>query len=456
METRGFQFNAPAAARLDNIQAPKFDFVSGASLVADPGIDLWLKGQQQASENLLSGINIGVKGLTEGVAQRLKKESDLELLKEKAKQDERDSVNKFLRDIYLADYKADDTTLKDNLTKLQIKEKERELAAADLYSPLPETTITPGTSMAGVKAPESGFSAGTTGRFSMGLSDTPAPEQSLFADQAAPPATPQAAPNRSRYQSKDLGGGKEGVFDMITGKLVPGTVTDKSDAVDTTPTPEGYEKEAFTKKTKTGTETYKKQGTGSPMSDTMITKLAAYGSLKDSMKDIEDQIKDMSRGPIVGVFREKNPYDVAAQKLNKLVESVVPGLARTVFNEVGVLTDADVRRYKAMVPNVKTEEELANGLLEMLKKKIASGYESTLNAAEDAKVDVSGFRARQAKENQATDTTAAHSGLLDEIKALREKVKTTSLVDKDRPALIQSIAAKTKEYLQKTGQSPKF
>ena len=243
---------------------------------------------------------------------------------------------------------------------------------------------------------------------------------------------------------------------MVTGKLVPSTITDKSEGVDTTPTPEGYEKEAFTKKTKTGTETYKLQGTGSPMSDTMITKLAAYGSLKDSMKDIEDQIKDMSRGPIVGVLREKNPYDVAAQKLNKLVESVVPGLARTVFNEVGVLTDADVRRYKAMVPNVKTEQELADGLLEMLKKKIASGYESTLNAAEDAKVDVSGFRARQAKENQATDTTAAHSGLLDEIKALREKVKTTGLVDKDRPALIQSIAAKTKEYLQKTGQSPKF
>ena len=164
----------------------------------------------------------------------------------------------------------------------------------------------------------------------------------------------------------------------------------------------------------------------------------------------------MTRGPIVGVLREKNPYDVAAQKLNKLVESVVPGLAKTVFNEVGVLTDADVLRYKAMVPNVKTEAELADGLLDMLNKKIASGYESTLNAAEDAKIDVSGFRARQAKEKAATDKTTEQAGLLDEIKALREKVKTTGLVDTTRPALIQSIAAKTKEYIQKTGQSPKF
>ena len=467
METRGFQFNAPAAARLENIQAPKFDFVSGESLVADPGIDIWLKGQQQASENLLSGITIGVKGLTEGISTRYEQENKKEilkaeleredrLLKEKIEREEKDATTKFLRDIYLADYKSDDKTLKDNLTRLQIAEKQRELAAADFYTPLPELTPAPGTSMAGVAAPEKGFSAGTTGRFSMGLSDTPAPDQSLFADQAAPPATPQEAPNRSRYQDKDLGGGKSGVFDMQTGKLVPGTITDKSEGVDAAPTPEGYTKEGFTKKTKTGTETYKKEGAGKELTSEMVTKLSQFDSVKMSMGEIKQTMAGIDRGPITGFLREKNPYDVDAQYLNKLVESVVPGLARTVFGEVGVLTDADVKRYKEMVPNMKTEEQVAEALIKMLDKKIEASYDGYIKTAKKAGYNVSGFEAAAAEEKAATDTTAAHSGLLGEIKALREKVKTTGLVDTTRPALIQSIAAKTKEYIQKTGQSPKL
>jgi hypothetical protein len=463
METRGFQFNAPAAARLENIQAPKFDFVSGASLVAapalvDPGIDIWLKGQQQASENLLSGINIGVKGLSEGISKRFEYENEKELLKEEAKLEEAEDLNKFLQDVYLADLKSEDNTLKDDFTRLQIAEKKRELAAANLYDPLPETDTT-GVPLAGAPSPEKGFGAGTGtgGRFSMRLSDLKSPDQATDGQQltaefsdAAP-----AAVTRTRYSEKEIGGGKVAIYDNLNRQIVPGTISDKETSAEV-PTPEGFTRKGFTKKTKTGTETYEKEGSGSQMSDTMVTKLAAYSSLKDSIKDIEEQVKDMTRGPIVGVLREKNPYDVAAQKLNKLVESVVPGLAKTVFNEVGVLTDADVLRYKAMVPNVKTEAELADGLLDMLNKKIASGYESTLNAAEDAKIDVSGFRARQAKEKAATDKTTEQAGLLDEIKALREKVKTTGLVDTTRPALIQSIAAKTKEYIQKTGQSPKF
>lgn len=477
MPTGGFQFNAPAAARLENIQAPKFNFVSGESLVADPGIDMWLKGQQQASENLLSGINIGVRGLTEAVSAKYKQEYDEDilaakiareqklleekiaredrLLEEKILREESDSDEKFLKDVWLADYKSDDKELKNTLTQLQIDEKRREAAALDFYNPLPETAGATESALSETGAPEEGFSAGTTGKFSMGLRETQAPSQPVdgtnlqaeFVDVKQKP---------SRYQEIDLAPGKVALFDNVIRKIVPGSISDKEEAETNEPVPEGYTKEQFTKKTKTGTETYKKEGTGSQMSDTMITKLAAYRSLNDSMKDIEDQMRDMERGPIVGIFREPNPYDAAAQKLNKLVESVVPGLAKTVFNEVGVLTDADIRRYKAMVPNVKTEMELADGLMNQLKKKIASSYNETLNAAEDAKVDVTGFRKRQEEEKKATDKTAEQSGLYDEIKALRDQVANTSVVDTNRQALIQSIAAKTKEYIQKTGQSPKF
>lgn len=313
--------------------------------------------------------------------------------------------------------------------------------------------------MAGVKAPESGFSAGTTGRFSMGLADTKAPGATPAQDKNSAAEFVSNAPatqNRSRYQEKDLGGGKVGVFDMLTGKLVSGTITDKGDVVDSAPAPEGFTKEQFTKKTKTGTETYKKEGKGKELTSEMVQKLSQFDSVKMSMGEIKETMKGIDRGPITGFLREKNPYDVDAQYLNKLVESVVPGLARTVFGEVGVLTDADVKRYKEMVPNMKTEEQVAEALIKMLDKKINASYSGYINTAKKAGFDVSGFEAAAAEEKAATDTTAAHSGLLGEIKALREKVKTTGLVDTTRPALIQSIAAKTKEYIQKTGQSPKL
>lgn len=454
METRGFQFNAPAAARLDNIQAPKFDFASGASLVADPGIDIWLKGQQQASENLLSGINIGVRGLTEGVMQKFKQEHEKDLLAEKAKQEEKDSVNKFLRDIYLADLKSEDKDLKNTLTQLQIDKERREAAALDFYDPLPEMAK-PSQRLAKTAAPDEGFSAGTTGTFSAGLGETQVPSQPVdgtnlqaeFVDGGQKP---------SRYQERDVGPGKVALFDNVTGKIIPGTVSDKEEAGTNEPVPEGYTKEQFTKKTKQGTETYKRQGEGKELTSEMVTKLSQFDSVKMSMNEIKQTMAGIDRGPITGFLREKNPYDVDAQYLNKLVESVVPGLARTVFGEVGVLTDADVKRYKEMVPNMKTEEQVAEALIKMLDKKIDSSYAGYIKTAKKAGYDVSGFEAAEAEEKKAKDKTAAHSGLYDEIKTLRDQVANTSVVDTNRQALIQAIAAKTKEYIQKTGQSPKF
>jgi hypothetical protein len=188
----------------------------------------------------------------------------------------------------------------------------------------------------------------------------------------------------------------------------------------------------------------------------MVTKLSQFDSVKMSMDEIKTTMKGIDRGPITGFLREKNPYDVDAQYLNKLVESVVPGLARTVFGEVGVLTDADVKRYKEMVPNMKTEQQVAEALIKMLDKKITASYDGYIKTAKKAGYDVGGFEAAAVEEKAATDTTAAQSGLYNEIKALREQVAKVSVVDTKRPELIQAIAQKTKEYINKTGQKPKF
>jgi hypothetical protein len=463
MQTGGFQFSTPQRQSLATVQGPRFDFVSGASLVPDvgnlpdPGIDTWMRGQQQATENLLSGVTVGIKGITEGVSDRAKLNEAAEQLRLKREQEKDDSHKKFLQDVYIANIKenSDSNNLSEELKQLTIDEKKRDAAIAagnyDFEAPLPEAAPLANAGTA--------FSLRDGDSFSAGLRGVVAPSEQTKQAAEAPPlaagSTPAQSKGTGRYIEQDLGGGRVGVLDRATGKLVPGTVAMKEEGAPAAPA-EGYSKESYTRKTPTGTETFKKEGAGKELTSDMVTKLSQFDSTLMTMNEIKKTMAGVDRGPITGFIRSKNPYDVDARYLTKLVESVVPGLARTVFGEVGVLTDADVKRYKSMVPNMETEEQVAEALMGMLEQKIKSSFDGYINTAKKAGYDVGGFEAAQKAADAATDKTAAQSGLYNEIKALRDQVAGVSVVDTKRPELIQAIAKKTKEYIEKTGQKPKF
>jgi hypothetical protein len=417
MQTGGFQFSTPQRQSLATVQGPRFDFVSGASLVPDvgnlpdPGIDTWMRGQQQATENLLSGVTLGVKGVAEGISQRFEQEHEKELLKEKAKLEEEEDLNQFLQNVYLADLKSEDNTLKDTLTKLQIDKERREQTAANYYSPLPPEALPTGTTSLGdVGASLFPQDIPSGSKFGFGFTEKPgkAVEQFSYDNrQAGAPAS--AAPlAQSELPSPFVevpikGTNKVILMDRITGKRV-GDPYDKSDSpLGAVKIPEGSEITSQTYKTPSGTVTVKPKGEGRPVTDTFVTRMAQYDELGASLQDIKTRMKDVTRGPLVGIFKEKNPYDVGAQRLNKLVESIVPGLARSVFGEVGVLTNEDVARYKSMVPNVRTESELAEGLMEQLEKKLKSSRSNYLNSAKDGGFDVSGYFKSAAVKTQLQD-----------------------------------------------------
>jgi hypothetical protein len=437
MQTGGFQFNAPAAARLENVQGPSFGFASGESLVADPGIDLWLKGQQQASENLLSGITIGVKGVTEGISERFKQEHEKELLKEKAALEEEEDLNKFLQNVYLADLKSEDNVLKDTLTQLQIDKERREQAAANYYSPLPpEALPTETTPLGDVDASLFPQDIPSDSKFGFGFTEKPGKGVEQFSyDNRQSGAPASAAPlARSKPPSPFVempieGTSKVILVDRITGKRV-GDPYEKSDSpLGAVNIPEGSEITSQTYKTPTGTVTVKPKGEGRPVTDTFVTRMAQYDELGASLEDIKAQMKNVTRGPLFGIFKEKNPYDVAAQRLNKLVESIVPGLARSVFGEVGVLTNEDVARYKSMVPNVRTEQELADGLMAQLEKKLESSRSKYLESAKNGGYDVSGyFKAIEAK-----------NSLQDQINELDRKIEKVDPASKEYSELYKKL-----------------
>jgi hypothetical protein len=86
----------------------------------------------------------------------------------------------------------------------------------------------------------------------------------------------------------------------------------------------------------------------------------------------------------------KNPYDADFKVLNNLVNQVVPSMARGIFGEVGVLTDSDAARYKAMLPQAKDDPKVAKAIYDEIRDKVDSAYKITLGSYKKTK-DVSGY-----------------------------------------------------------------
>ncbi len=113
-----------------------------------------------------------------------------------------------------------------------------------------------------------------------------------------------------------------------------------------------------------------------------------------TMNDIQGafgEISSAKKGPFLGRLAGANPYDVSVQKLNKLIDSITPALARGVFREVGVLTDKDMDRYKTLLPQAKTDPKVAEEVFRDLQKKIQDTYSISIKNMGVAGRDISGF-----------------------------------------------------------------
>lgn len=153
-------------------------------------------------------------------------------------------------------------------------------------------------------------------------------------------------------------------------------------------------------------------GGGKTVTATDTKQLGDFDSVIYTLNVIENKLKKIEqRGPLVGQVRGRNPYDPDAQEIENLVTSVVPGLARGVFGEVGVLTDTDVARYMKLVPNIKTNPESARRAFINLRDKVAASKLARLETLRDFGYDVSG----KIKEMEQLETRMdATTGVLNE------------------------------------------
>lgn len=105
---------------------------------------------------------------------------------------------------------------------------------------------------------------------------------------------------------------------------------------------------------------------------------------------IVKSLDEVTTDPIVDILKSKDPYDAKRQALQSQVNAILPSLARWVFSEVGVLTDADIARYEKLVPNANKTWGTNQLIGEMLKKVLYRNYATTLTTLAQAS-NVRGF-----------------------------------------------------------------
>lgn len=111
----------------------------------------------------------------------------------------------------------------------------------------------------------------------------------------------------------------------------------------------------------------------------------------------EDEAMDKLLGgadvlaPITAIVRSNNPLDTKAKEINSLLNTIVPNLARGIYGEVGVLTDADFDRYAKTLPNLGSTEAVRQAVLGITIKAIKNSMMNRIENEAKAGNDVSGF-----------------------------------------------------------------
>lgn len=172
---------------------------------------------------------------------------------------------------------------------------------------------------------------------------------------------------------------------------------------------------------------------GKALTGDSIKQMKKSVTVLGQVDDLLAQISETNTGPILGILRSNNPYDVTAQLINSQLTSIIPNLARGVYGEVGVLTDRDVELYRKTLPNLKSTNQLSEMLTAMTLRVIVRGLEDQFEIEAGAGRDVSGlenvYNRVQAKASEIENKLGIDIGSENRTKTPIEKEATTNYLD---------------------------
>jgi murein DD-endopeptidase MepM/ murein hydrolase activator NlpD len=119
-----------------------------------------------------------------------------------------------------------------------------------------------------------------------------------------------------------------------------------------------------------------------------ITDIQTIVSQADTLTSL---INTIDTGPIVGIIKSNNPYDTKAQQMKAAITAIVPKLARGVYGEVGVLTDADIENYSRTIANLRSTTDVNKAVMAMTLDIATRSLASQLNSMAAGQRDVSRF-----------------------------------------------------------------
>lgn len=118
---------------------------------------------------------------------------------------------------------------------------------------------------------------------------------------------------------------------------------------------------------------------------TQVRDITQARSVKDDVEKLYDMLQNLpGNGPIGGRIQALDPYNDKIVAINAQITRIVPGLARGIFNEVGVLTDQDVERYRNTIANPNMTdtqiETLHNDTMAKIEQSLTQGIDDFARA----------------------------------------------------------------------------
>ena len=119
-------------------------------------------------------------------------------------------------------------------------------------------------------------------------------------------------------------------------------------------------------------------------------------TVREQMRDIDQFIGRVKTGKLESKFSSlkqlfATDQGKAIQEMNGMLNAIIPNLARGIYGEVGVLTDNDIKNYKAAFVSIENPEEVNQKLYDITTKLVDKVIVRKLNDSVSARENVSGY-----------------------------------------------------------------
>lgn len=119
-------------------------------------------------------------------------------------------------------------------------------------------------------------------------------------------------------------------------------------------------------------------------------------TVREQMKDIDQFIGRVKTGKLESKFSNikqlfATDQGKAIQEMNGMLNAIIPNLARGIYGEVGVLTDNDIKNYKAAFVSIENPEEVNRKLYDITTELVDKVIVRKLEDSISARQNVSGY-----------------------------------------------------------------